>query len=254
MTLTSEEANGHQESGRAFGASVAGSAHNAAKLLNQDAWACTHWLVDRETVYCAVVCDGLGSRRYAREGALAGVRAAKRAARQWTRAPGAPISLLVRLLEVLWRLEVASLPAGECATTCLMALVLPSRGTRRLVMLALGDGLAAVESGEGLRTLGGRAAEQFSNVTVGLGTPHHMDDWQVRDWTMTGQFRVLLLSDGIADDVTEENVPELFRWLADFERRPTAARGKGLRRALRNWPVPGHSDDKTLVYLRLGGS
>jgi serine/threonine protein phosphatase PrpC len=253
MTSTSEVLSEQAKSDLSFGASVAGPAHLASGLPNQDAWACTHWKVGDDVVHCAVVCDGLGSRAHAREGARAGIRAAKGAARQWTRAPGSPVSLLVRLVEILWRLEVTPLAAEDCATTCLIVLVLPEGDDRRVVTLALGDGQVVVESAQGLHLLGGRAEEQFSNVTVGLGTPHHMNDWQMQDLRTSGYCRVLLLSDGIADDVPEENVPELFLWLNDLEGRSASARGKILRRALRNWPVPGHSDDKTLVYLRLGG-
>lgn len=252
MTLTSERPS-PSTGDRGFGASVAGPAHVAADLANQDAWACTRWLTSDGTVHCAVICDGLGSRLHAREGARAGVRAAKKAAREWSRAPGASTGLLVRLLEVLWRLEVAPWSVDDCATTCLLALVLPDGSGQRLVLLALGDGLGAVDTAEGLRSVGGRGEEQFSNTTVGLGTPHHMNDWQVLDLRASGPVRVLLLSDGIADDVPAQRVPDLLTWLAGLEDCPAAVRGQALRRALRQWPVPGHSDDKTVVYLRIGG-
>ena len=253
MISTSRETTEQRGYAVAFGVSVAGPAHVAAALPNQDAWSWTRWRQRQEDVYCAVVCDGLGSRSQAREGALAGVRAAKRAARQWARAPGAPVSLLVRLVEVLWRLEVAPHPPGNCATTCLIVLAFPEGKTTRLVILTLGDSRCIVEAAGGLHILGGRAADQFSNVTLALGTPHHMDDWQLQDFKTEGQVRVLILSDGIADDVSVEKFPELFSWLSDFENRPASARGQALRRALRSWPVLGHSDDKTLVYLHLGG-
>lgn len=254
MTSNSEKSGGRQQSAVVFGVSVAGPGHVAANLANQDAWTCTCWRLGSGDVYCAVVCDGLGSRPQAREGALAGIRAARQAARQWVNAPDASVSLLVRLVEVLWRLEVAPLPPGDCATTCLLVLAFPEGEATRLVMLALGDSRCLVETEDGLRALGGRAAEQFGNVTLALGTPHHMDDWQVQDFKTVGQLRVLLLSDGIADDVPVEKVPEFLHWLGDFEGRPAPARGRALRRALRHWPVPGHTDDKTLVYLHLGGS
>jgi len=251
MTLISK---GHLPlADHAFGASVAGPAHVAARVGNQDAWTCTHWPSEHGTVYCAVVCDGLGSRLHARDGARAGVRAAKQAARQWSRAPGAPTGLLVRLLEVLWRLEVAPPPPDDCAATCLVALAVPDGSGRRLVLLALGDGLAAAETQQGLQSVGGRAEAEFSNTTAALGTPHHMNDWQVLDLRPSGRVRVLLLSDGIADDVSAQRVPDLLTWLAGLEGRPAAARGQTLRRALRQWPVPGHSDDKTVVYLHIGG-
>lgn len=253
MILNSDEFSGPQGVTVAFGASVAGPAHVAADLPNQDAWAWTRWRVEDADVYCAVVCDGLGSRTHAKEGAQAGVRAARRAGRQWSRAPGASVSLLVRLVEVLWRLEVAPLAPGDCATTCLMVLALRASNSTRVVVLALGDSQCVIEDAEGFHHFGGRSSEQFSNMTVGLGTPHHMDDWEVHEFTTLGQLRVLILSDGIADDVSLEKFPEFFHWLSDFESRSASMRGRALRHALRSWPAPGHSDDKTLVYLRLGG-
>ena len=237
-----------------FGGSVAGPAHREAGVANQDAWVCIRWLdAQRRPIYCAAVCDGLGSRSEARAGALAGVRAAKWAARQWARAPGAPVGLLVRLLEVLWRLEVAPSPAGDCAATSLVVLILPEENASRLVVMTLGDSLAVIETPDRLLTFGGRSEGNFGNETLGLGTPHHMDDWQVLDLRTAGHLRVLLLSDGIADDVPKENLAELAKWVAEFEARPPHARGKALRRALERWPVPGHTDDKTLVYLRVEG-
>ncbi|WP_353544020.1 protein phosphatase 2C domain-containing protein [Deinococcus xinjiangensis] len=237
-----------------FGASVAGPAHQEANMPCQDAWAVGRWLDDeRQPVVCGVVCDGLGSRPLARQGALAGIRAAKAAARQWARAPDAPVSLLVRLLEVLWRLEVAPAPAVDCATTCLILLVLPGSEERRVVGCVLGDGLAVVETIDGIKTLGGRLPGLFSNETLALGTVHHMNDWQILDLKTPGQLRVLLLSDGIADDVPTEHVASFLSWGNEFETRSPKGRGRALRRALERWPVPGHTDDKTLVYMRLEG-
>lgn len=253
MTSTSERPGGRFPRGVAFGVSVAGPAHVAAGTENQDAWACTRWQVGRSAVQCAVVCDGLGSRPQGGAGARAGVRAARQAVRHWSRAPGSPAGLLVRLVEVLWRLEVAPLPPEDGATTCLVVVTLEEDGGRRIVMLALGDGVAVVERAEGLVVVGGRGEEAFGNVTVGLGTPHHMNDWQVQDFKTSGPVRVLLLSDGIADDVPLDNLPPFLRWLADLEGRPAQERGRVLRRSLRQWPVPGHIDDKTLVYVRLEG-
>ncbi|MBM4292801.1 MAG: protein phosphatase 2C domain-containing protein [Deltaproteobacteria bacterium] len=104
--------------------SVRGPAHIAEGAPCQDAWLG----VCEPAARLAVVCDGLGSRARSREGAQAATRAARAAWRLWRRGPEAGAEELVRLLEVLWRLQLLALAeaAGgapspdEAATTCLV--------------------------------------------------------------------------------------------------------------------------------------
>jgi hypothetical protein len=59
---------------------------------------------------------------------------------------------------------------------------------------------------------------------------------------------VLLASDGVSDDLLPEKRAGFVDWLLKevvSEPKP----GLSLTRALRDWPVPRHLDDKTVVLL-----
>lgn len=239
-----------EESAR-FGASVTGPAHREAALANQDAWTTGLFRTGDDTqVQYLAVCDGLGSRPQARDGARAAARAARLAVRHWGAASQATPGQLIRLIELLWRLEVSPHDSQACATTCLVAAVQTRGGCSRVTVAALGDGLAAYRENGTVTTVGGRG-DGYANQTVALGTPHHMDAWATRTWETEASFSLMLATDGVADDLQPAALPAFLDWLDGLGRRAPRARGPTLRRALERWPVPGHSDDKTIAVLQM---
>ncbi|QFP75007.1 protein phosphatase 2C domain-containing protein [Deinococcus sp. AJ005] len=234
-----------------FGASVTGPAHREADLPNQDAWTAGQFrTADSTVVQYLTVCDGLGSRPRAREGARAATRAARLAIRHWGPAAQASPGQLVRLVELLWRLEVSAHDPQTCATTCLIAAVQTKGDCSRITVATLGDGLAAYSENGVVTTVGGRG-DGYANQTVALGTPHHMDAWATRTWETATPFSLMLATDGVADDLRPAALPAFVDWLDGVGRHTPRARGPTLRRALERWPVPGHSDDKTIAVLQM---
>ncbi len=60
----------------------------------------------------------------------------------------------------------------------------------------------------------------------------------------------VLVTDGIADDLRPDKLGTFLKWLRDdIARKPRAGRATALRQALRQWPTPGHLDDKTVAVL-----
>ena len=56
------------------------------------------------------------------------------------------------------------------------------------------------------------------------------------------------LTDGIADDLRPDKLGKFAKWLREeIARKPRAKRVSTLRQALREWPTPGHLDDKTVA-------
>jgi serine/threonine protein phosphatase PrpC len=158
--------------------------------------------------------------------------------------------LLLRLLEVLWRLELGSHPPADCATTCLLALL---DRDRHLLVAALGDGLALVQRAGGeLLPVGGRPEADFADETLALGAPHRLADWR---WILLapGEARaVVLATDGVADDLHPGRLGEFLAWLlAEIAPLDPRTRRRRLQRELRRWPVPRHTDDKTVAVLRI---
>lgn len=234
-----------------FGASVAGPAHREAALQNQDAWTSGLFRTEDGTqVQFLAVCDGLGSRLQSREGARAAVRAARLAVRHWGTARQASPGQLIRLIELLWRLEVSPHDPQACATTCLVAAVQTRSGLSRVTVATLGDGLAAYRENGVVTTVGGRG-DGYANQTVALGIPHHMDAWATQIWETEDSFSLILATDGVADDLQPAALPTFLDWLDGVGQRAPRARGPTLRRALERWPVPGHSDDKTIAVLQM---
>ena len=77
------------------GSSVRGPGHRLDGLPCQDAWLA----IVEEEACLAVVCDGLGSRKHAREGAKVATLAARGAWRAWRASPVGPPQDFLRLLE-----------------------------------------------------------------------------------------------------------------------------------------------------------
>lgn len=227
-----------------YGASVQGPRNRREGCANQDAWIRAAGAFG----HLIGVCDGMGSRRASGTGARAACQALRRAVPLW---PGTSSSAdptnLVRLVEILWRLELAPRPPAECASTCAFALREPDG---HLLLAGLGDGLAIVRGAGGVTTFGGRNPDSFGDETLALGTPHRIDDWWIVNEPPRRGRIVVLATDGVADDLDMEKLGAFTDWLlTDVARLAPVARWRRLYRELRDWPVPGHVDDKTVAVL-----
>ncbi len=227
-----------------YGASVQGPLHRKEGRPNEDAW--LHARGSFGTL--AVVCDGMGTKPNARAGSRAACAAVKEAVSRWSKAVDAPVSYLAHLVEVLWRLRVHPLKPASAVTTCLLALAMK---TGTWVVGGVGDGLALVRTGPDLRVVVGERGDNFTNETLGLGASRGPRDWTLVEFPATTAQRIAILAtDGVADDLRPERFDGFCNWLIDtFETLTQAQRWRVLARELRNWPTPGHLDDKTLALV-----
>lgn len=225
---------------RVVASSVRGPAHKREGLLCQDAWLA----VPGPRASLAVVCDGMGSRSHAREGARAATQAARDAWRMWSRSKTGSGEDLIRLLEVCWRLRLR-IPAEQAATTCLLY---AEDGHGRAVLAQLGDGLIVRRASTGTVRVHPSHGEGFGR-TQALGTPHTLTDWSLY---LTAPLEVgeaiALATDGVSEDLDAARLGGLIAWVID-ELGPHPQPGRLLRAELNSWPVPHHQDDKTLLVL-----
>lgn len=231
-----------------FGATVRGPLHCQERRANEDAW--LH--VAGSFGVLAAVCDGMGSKPHAREGARAACAAVKEAVSRWAKAEGAPLAYLPHLIEVFWRLRLHPMEPQTAATTCLLALA-TQRGT--WIVGGLGDGLAITRSGADLQIVIGDRGGAFVNETAALGVSRGPRDWTLLEFPPSDRERIAVLAtDGIADDLRPDRLAEFCDWLAETfcDLTPTA-RVRTLAAELRAWPTPGHLDDKTLAVLHRPG-
>jgi hypothetical protein len=85
--------------------------------------------------------------------------------------------------------------------------------------------------------------DSFSNMTACLTENFHAD-WEIRELSAVTYTGVMLCTDGISDDL----LPERRLSFAD-KVFANGANIRELRRTLIEWPVPLHSDDKTIACL-----
>ena len=125
-----------------------------------------------------------------------------------------------------------------------------------MVLAGLGDTLVVLGRNDGsIEVLGEREATSFGSETLGLGTPHSLDDWWIAVEPPGPRRTVLLATDGVADDLDRSRLLGLMDWLSDeLLPMPPRERWHRLCRELREWPVPGHVDDKTIAVLAEGGA
>lgn len=232
-----------------FGASVRGPLHRKEGRPNEDAWLHAQGPFGA----LAVVCDGMGSKPTARAGSRAACAAVKEAVSRWSKADGAPVSYLSHLIEVLWRLRLHPMEPANAATTCLLTLA-TARGT--WVVGGVGDGLALTRSGSELRVIIGDRGEDFANETAGLGASKGPRAWTLAELPPTNDERIAVLAtDGVADDLLPERLDGFCDWLIDtFQHLTPKERWRTLAAELRDWPTPGHLDDKTLAVLHTPAS
>lgn len=113
----------------------------------------------------------------------------------------------------------------------------------------LGDGCAAAVSHDGVvRSLTDDKAGGFSNITIAL-TPATSDtQWATLEVSETECQAIVLCTDGVSDDL--EN---LEGFMAGFVEAHCAlaqvTASAQTRQMLEEWPVPKHTDDKTIACL-----
>lgn len=228
-----------------FGASVRGPLHQREGLPNQDAWL----RASGRFGSLIVVCDGLGSKPHSRAGAKAACAAARDAVVKWAKTTNAPVSYLAHLIEVFWRLRIHPLSPQDAATTCLVAF---AHSSGHWVVGGLGDGLAAVKTGEEPVTpVVGDRGTGFGSETMALGISPGPKAWNlsILQPTLTERSAVLA-TDGVSDDLLEDRLDDFCRWLLeDFREMNPTSRWHRLQSELRNWPTPKHLDDKTIAIL-----
>ena len=152
------------------------------------------------------------------------------------------------LIQILWRMLVFPLPPQDCSATCLFVI----REKDGMVILGmLGDGLlAAIKSDGGVDLLSANKDESFSNFTASLSTANPTGDWKIIRSPKSAYRGFLLCTDGIADDLLPDSVEAFVKAsMSHYRNCSKEALADDLQRWLDDWPVPGHSDDKTIACL-----
>ncbi len=226
-----------------FGVSVTGPAHVASARPNQDAWSSFHHLWGDGVV----VSDGLGSKPLSNFGSRAACVAVERVARKFSKATvRSDFSEWSHEIVRYWLDAVKPINPREAAATCLFAIRLRN-GVIRVGIL--GDGCVAVVMVNGeVVVLQDDKNGGFSNMTVALDARVDARLWKVRDIPESDCRAIVLCTDGIADDL--DNVNGFMREFVEVHcQLARISAGRRVRKILETWPVPKHSDDKSIACL-----
>jgi len=220
-----------------WGCSVRGPRHKRESLPNQDAWKSKSGSWGN----VLVVSDGLGSKTLSHIGSKAACYAVIEAARYFAAHCAAPIETIPPLIHSLWRINLGSYDVRECCATCLFAMQISDR----VILGRLGDGLiAALGDQETPVFMTDEKEDSFSNITDCLSENFHLKLWELKEISASLYPHIMLCTDGVSEDLTVEGREifsrEVFKNGSDLAE---------LRRTLVKWPVPGHSDDKTIACL-----
>jgi len=233
-----------------WGASVIGPLHVKARIPNQDSW-----MVRRYTWGNVVVAsDGLGSKAHSDHGSKAACLAVLEAAKSYQNTPDANIVDILRLIHANWLVRIAPYSSTDCAATCLFAIQIEEM----ITLGRLGDGMitALGETEENHFILSDNKQDSFSNYTNSLQQAFKPDQWETTTIESAACNAIVLCTDGISDDLLpEKQISFMNEFVHAYAGMSAKKRSVTIKKMLNQWPVPGHSDDKTIACLfKKGGS
>jgi serine/threonine protein phosphatase PrpC len=216
------------------GASVIGPGHLLEGSPNQDAYLIRKFAGG----FLVVVCDGMGSKPLSHIGSAM----ACQAVREVTDYTSYSIDNreLVEGIYRRWLQLIDSINPKEAATTCLFCW---GDGNGSVRSFQLGDGLILARdlAFPEIRTA-------FGNETTGLGISKKYSDWVVDNFHLGPGEAVVLMTDGISEDLVTGSEVQLLNAMRDsFNTMSSRRIKKQLQKELVDWPTPNHLDDKTLV-------
>lgn len=230
------------------GESLAGPSHIAKNIPNQDSFL----FVRKRKYTLLIVSDGLGSKPRSHIGSAAACIAVKEELARFAkkRAQTLPLPTLLKNIVSRWESVIQPHSPKDCSATCLFLFA-----TRRKILVArLGDGMVCLlgKNPEKDVFLGDSKDGTFSNATFSLSDTHSADEFKVDLFDRSSFCGAVLTTDGISADM--ENGKELLfakDVFSELDRMKFWKRRVFLRNMLENWPVPHHTDDKTIIVAGL---
>jgi len=230
---------------QSWGQTEIGPLHIKSGGPNQDAWLTRHF----DWGDIIVVSDGLGSKSLSDKGSQAACAAVIAMAEYWYNFPEITPEKLLSYLHKSWLLKIKGMEINECACTCLFVI----RLYEEVFAAQLGDGLLAIykETPESIKQLSMPYVEgHFSNQTEALQEKFLLKDWQYQRLKSDDMDAFLLCTDGISDDLDSAHIDGFVKDVYQYYRlKEHKVISEELTAWLKNWPVPKHSDDKTIACL-----
>ena len=218
-----------------WGVSEIGPLHIKENIPNQDSFIVKKY----SWGIVGVVCDGLGSKKYSHIGSKSLVNAITKAAQLFDFEKD--INLFEPLVKSLWDINIFPYTHNETSTTLLFSIV----KNNKVYIGRVGDGAIVVFGKESL--LLEEDKDMFTNYTTPFGRDQKIQ-WYIFDDSEIDS--IVMCSDGISEDLKKDKLFDFFKNYTDnYKNMQPNKRVYEIKQWLKNWPVKGHSDDKTIVSL-----
>lgn len=218
-----------------WGVSEIGPLHIKENIPNQDSYIVKKY----SWGMVGAICDGLGSKKYSHIGSHALIKAVNQAAKIFDFEKD--INLFEPLLESLWNINISPYSQNDTSTTLLFIIV----KHKKVYIGRVGDGAIAIFGKNNL--LVEEDKDMFTNYTVPFGKDEKIK-WYIFDEKDIDY--IVMCSDGISEDIHKDKIIDFFQnYVTNYISVSSAKRNYEIKQWLVNWPVKGHSDDKTIVAL-----
>ena len=228
---------------RSWGMSVIGKSHIKLNIKNQDAWLSKSFYGGD----VVVVADGLGSHKYSDRGSIAICKAILSIAKIYSHLKYINIERLLKRIHSKWIDNLKKVSANEASTTVLFVI----QYRKETIVCQLGDGMImGFYENKNSFIMQENKEELFSNTTHSLREKFDVKYWKIKRF-QANTFKTFILStDGISDDLKIDDELKFGQELYQSQKKYSKIRiERNLRDMLMNWPVPNHSDDKTIACL-----
>lgn len=231
-----------------FGVSKIGPGHIRANLPNQDSF-----LVKNFGCYSLlVISDGMGSKKHADVGSHATCMAVMKAFVHYVyteRRHHKKNRNIFSMIKEEWLKLISPYNQKDCSATCLFVL----RSKKRCIAAMLGDGLIYLKGKKKVDSilLIDEKNDDFSNSTVSMSDSNYLNEWRFISVSTKKIASIFMSSDGISSDLIQGKEKEFAdEFIIDLNREKTLQDKRGyILKTIDNWPVPQHSDDKTIVVM-----
>ena len=233
-----------------FGISVRGPGHIKTNTPNQDSYIIRHY---KDGIIMAV-SDGVGSRRLSDIGSAQVCRSAVKIMREFIYTQSRSdedkyinFEHLFNLFHAQWKFDLKDNLPGDCCAAVLLCVVTKDK----ILFARLGDGCICSKINGSTVILSDDKSDSFSNISNAMHCKFDYGEWEIREFQNVDLEYISLATDGISDDIKPELYPDFSEgFVKEYSRYSSRIRNKKLYKLLaEEWPVPMHTDDKTIACL-----
>ena len=224
------------------GNSIRGQKHLEVGLPNQDSYK----FYNSRKCSCAVVSDGLGSKRKSDYGSKQVCKIAIKLLKKISQNK-LDMKGFLELLTTKWLEKTKKYDSKNCDATCLFALV-----TKEYCFLGqLGDGMLSCVVDGKLFVVKGKD-DDFLNETTSI-YKSTLKDWVIKKIDFDGHkiTNIFMTTDGISNDLIDgQTQPFINEISANLKKNCVFGNNKHIKNVLLSMPNINNSDDKTIVLGR----